>query len=656
MSASFKKWLKRFLIAVGGILIALVLFIYFILPESLTDYVNKNGSDRVGREITVENIDIDWHWQTLSISISQLRIGNVEGADEPYMVDIESIAFDIKLWKLLYGKFDLPQLEIVKPELVLERTDEQTANWQFNPVSKENIVTDMAVPESRYTIPDIGQLNVSDGRVIYRDAVRGLNLDMTLDTVTGTGGDDKGQVDIENAAEIESAPPSHKLQVAGSGTLQDRPFKISAEGGSVDTLRGSLKDFPLILDITMGSTAVHVSGVFDDPVKMQGIDAKLEISGNNLADLFYLTAIPLPPTPAYQITGQLSRDGETWSYNNFSGKVGSSDLSGNLSYDTSGERGYIKADLHSNVFDVKDLGGFIGITPASPVPSDRFLPDVPLNLERLRSADMDVTLKVDTLVAPNIPLNSLDITLDLEDGLLKLDPMRLTLADGYTSGQLTLDGRNQIPSVSTDIDISRLDIKKFFTDTRFEELSGGRIGGVLQLSGQGLSLSEVMAGSNGRLIMGMNGGTLSRLLIEASDIDVAEAMPLFLGDDDVTEIRCALADFNITNGLVKSEQFLIDTTDSNVKGNITIDFLTEGIDAEIQADSKTPSLLALQAPIRITGPLKSPNVSINFVKGGLRGAAAVVLGTVLTPAAGLLPFVEAGLGKDSSCYRLLSGQ
>ena len=99
---------------------------------------------------------------------------------------------------------------------------------------------------------------------------------------------------------------------------------------------------------------------------------------------------------------------------------------------------------------------------------------------------------------------------------------------------------------------------------------------------------------------------------------------------------------------------MIDTTDSLIRGDVAVDLKTEAIDMELEADPKDPSPFALQSPIKVTGPLKDPNISVNIAKTGLRAAAATVLGIVLTPAAAIIPYIEPGLGKDSDCNHLIS--
>lgn len=72
-----------------------------------------------------------------------------------------------------------------------------------------------------------------------------------------------------------------------------------------------------------------------------------------------------PSTPPYRLKGHLKHDGKVWSFANFSGRVGDSDLSGNIRVDTAPKRPFMKADLVSNLLDFDDLAGFIGGKPGT---------------------------------------------------------------------------------------------------------------------------------------------------------------------------------------------------------------------------------------------------------------------------------------------------
>src|SRR3546814_4263241 len=93
--------------------------------------------------------------------------------------------------------------------------------------------------------------------------------------------------------------------------------------------------------------------------------AALTVAGDDLADLYYLSGLALPNTPPYRLSGTLRRDGATFTFDGFSGKVGDSDLGGNLNIAVGGGRPKLTADLRSKLLDFNDLGSLLGAPPRS---------------------------------------------------------------------------------------------------------------------------------------------------------------------------------------------------------------------------------------------------------------------------------------------------
>ncbi len=633
---------------------AAVLFFLF-LPESwLRSIAGGKGSSAIGREFAIDGpLDIDWDWTTPAIHAEKIRLANMPGMDDANMLEIGRIDFRIKIWQLLYGKLNLPELTISDAKLALQKKDKDTVNWDFPALSKAQAVSAAAVPESRHDFPVIGKLVLKSSTLHYKDDIKKLDLSLTLDTASGS-----------------SDSKEDSIKVSGKGTLQDQAFTLEATGGSVSQLRNSEKPYPLDLQLSMGKTAIAVKGTFLDPVKLTGVDATLDIKGDNMADLFYLTSIPLPPTPPYSITGMLKKDAEVWNFNGFKGKVGDSDLGGDLQYTTVDERANVTADLKSNTLDMDDLSGFIGAPPSTKkgetvgaeqkeearerAASARVLPDVPINLERLRAADMKVTLDAARLHAPGYPLDSLNVTVNLKDGVLTIDPMKLGVASGAVEGKIVLDGRGDVPDVTMDVVMKKLALKDFFKGSQFEDLSAGHFGGHVDLRGRGKSLADVLATSNGHLTLTMSGGKISLLLIEAAGLDIAEAGGLLLGEDKTTDIRCAVGDFAVKDGLLNSNILVFDTTDTNLQGKARINLKDETMDATMEAHPKDPSPLEIKTPVRVTGTLKHPDIGLDPKEAGARGGAAAILATLLTPLAAIIPFIELGTGEDSDCRDLIA--
>ena len=73
----------------------------------------------------------------------------------------------------------------------------------------------------------------------------------------------------------------------------------------------------------------------------------------------------LPETPRYAVAGQLSKQGETWRLRQMNGRLGSTDLAGEVALDRSGPRPLLTGDLQSRALDFEDLAPLIGLTLAA---------------------------------------------------------------------------------------------------------------------------------------------------------------------------------------------------------------------------------------------------------------------------------------------------
>lgn len=657
------KILTALLALVAILLLAIIAIVVFSEPL-IRHLTETKGGEKIGRELKIDGaFHIRWHWSYTQVHAEKIRLGNAPGYPEPNMLTIETLDFTFKPLKLLMAELEFGTITLNKPHLVLDKKSAEDMNWNFSTLSKENIASEVALADNRHDFPIFQKLELKQGHIIYRDAVKGMNLNVDLDSVSGQGGKE-GKEDKDKDQRQEFA---EGFKISGSGSMQNQKFTLNAMGGSLETLRDSSKEFPLHVKLAMGATEVLVDGGFKDPIKLTGINASLKIKGHTLSDLFYFTAIPLPPTPPYTLEGQLTKNDGVWGYKDFKGKVGGSDLGGDLSYDTSKERGFLRANLVSQVLDSADLGGFIGLSPsgknaapeqkqaaAEDKASPKLIPDVPLKLERLRATDLDVTLKAAKINAPNLPFKGMEVRFDLRDGLLKLDPLNVVLADGTLDGSIEIDAKKDSPPMKLNLNLHKLSLGQFFNNTRFSGTTEGFFGGKVNIAGAGASLADVLASSNGEAAIIMSGGKISQLLVEGADLDIAQALPLFLGKDKSTKIRCGVTDFDVKDGILTSKAVVLDTHDSLLTGNLAIDLKRETIKAKLDAKPKDSSLFAIQIPITVTGKLKTPSLGLDSKKAGEKGALAVALGTLLTPFVALLPFIEKGEAQNADCRALIA--
>ena len=646
--------LKWAAIAAGALLVLLLIAVgalfLFVSSDRFKSIVADRAGSATGRKVEIAgDIDIDWG-RTTRVTLNQLRVGNADWGSEPLMAAAERAEFTIRLPSLLRGDVVLPEVVLMRPAILLERNNEGRTNWDFSENPDAAAAAEAVSPDDRSEFPVIGRLVVREGQVTYRDPAHGIDLASRVDTATGANGQEE-------------------VRLNGEGTFEDKPFRLDLTAGSLLQLRESSQPYPIHVDALIGDTKGTIQGTMSDPVEMQGLDIRMDISGPDLAQLFPIVGIPLPSTPPYKLAGRLERDGQRWRFTDMKGRVGDSDMSGDLALDTGGDRPKLTAELVSTKLDFDDLAGLIGATPSTKPgeaaseeqkqkaeeqkESGRLLPDRKVDLSRLRAMDMTVNLTGKDVIAPSLPMQDFKAKFALENGRLVVEPLSFGIASGRIEGRLVLNGREDVPSAATDLRIRAIKLAEFFRGSEFAEEMGGTFGGRIELEGTGRSTAELLGGANGGAVVVMSGGKLSNLLLELIGIDIAEALGFVIGEDKPVAVRCAVADFKVTDGLLKTQTFVIDTTDTNVTGEGDINLKNEKIDLKLEAHPKDPSLLSARTPVTIGGKLADPEFGVDPSQALARGAAAAVLGALLTPLAALLPMIELGLGEDSPCHKLV---
>jgi uncharacterized protein involved in outer membrane biogenesis len=428
-------------------------------------------------------------------------------------------------------------------------------------------------------------------------------------------------------------------------------------------LQDSDKPYRIDLRASAGATHAHARGKLLDPLQLRDFDLQLAMSGKNLADLYPLIHVAIPPTPPYALDGRFTRDGDTWKYEHFNGKVGESDLAGSASVTTGGARPFLRGDLVSKRLDFDDLAGFIGSAPqtgnessnpelqalaAKRAASPRVLPDTPYALDKLRAMDADVRLKAQRINAPSLPLDDMDAHLKLEAGLLRLEPLDFGVAGGDIRSDIRMDARAAVIHTRADILAKGIDLAKLFPDAKITQDAIGHIGGHIMLAGTGNSIAQMLGSADGDVAVGMGKGRISNLLLEFAGIDIYESLKFLIGKDHQVPIRCAFGDFGVKQGLMSSRALAFDTTDTIIIGDGTINLRDETLALRLRPRPKDRSFLTLRSPLLVSGTFKDPGFRPDLARLGLRGVVALALGSIAPPAA-LLATIDLGGGKDSDC-------
>ncbi len=125
-------------------------------------------------------------------------------------------------------------------------------------------------------------------------------------------------------------------------------------------------------------------------------------------------------------------------------------------------------------------------------------------------------------------------------------------------------------------------------------------------------------------------------------------------DTKTTPLRCAVADFDVRNGVMTARQFVLDTGVVLTGGQGTIDLNSETVNLKVEGHTKKPRLVRIIAPFDVRGHLVKPTMKIETGPVIAQAGAAVGLGAVLSPLAAILPFLAPGGAHDANCSALLT--
>jgi uncharacterized protein involved in outer membrane biogenesis len=665
----------------AGLTVLVVLFA-LVVGLSLVDWNMLRGP--LAREITAKTgrpaaIHGDlrvhlWSWNP-SAEVDGLEVKNPSWADRPVMFEAKRIIVSVSLGRLLRGQIVLPGLSLIGPTINLERDATGRASWEFG--TRSGVPKHDTKPAK---LPVIRRLTIDGGEVHVVDRIRKLTFGGTL-----VAGEQAGQHDDD----------AFKLRCAGS--LNAKPFGLEADGGPLLDLEPS-KPYSFSARLTASDIKLDTHVTVRKPFDLSALDVRFVVSGDDLADVYYLTGLALPNTPKYRLAATLTVDGTRFKVDDLKGTLGTSDLSGKMDVQTAGERPKLTADLMSNTLDIADLAPILGQrapkadrlssgTAGAAAPSHaaashaaashasvsntadshaapsnaavdsgagRLLPDADLQVKRVRGMDADVSYIAAAVKAPKVPVKSFRLHVVLEGGMLTIDPLSFVLDQGQLTGRVQIDARRDDPTSDVDMRIDGINLGEFKSAAMKEAPLDGTLLGRFKFHGVGSSVHKFAASSDGAMSVVIPNGRINEAIAELTGINVLQGLGLlFSKEQKMADIRCGIVDFKDHDGTLDTTTVYVDTSNVLITGRGDINLGNEGIDVSLQGDPKKLRFVRLRAPIALGGTLLHPAVGINVPKLAVQAGAAAALGTLLTPAAAALAFVDPGLAKDKDCSTVL---
>jgi len=462
-------------------------------------------------------------------------------------------------------------------------------------------------------------VQIQEGKWTIRRGELNTPLVIAIDRATYRGGRDK-----------ESS-----MELSGNLNTQPLALKISSTG-----LFGKkeLKPVTLTMHATLAESELQIDGrILPKKDAGNALHLSTKLSGSSFDKLNDLLGVNLPPWGPYKIRGTLSMDNDIFAMHDMSLQVGSSELQGEITLrGTKTDKGDIgvplqmQTKLRAESIQLNDFR----FGQWSPVADVQAHPEASQDMMekkekkdgkqyKLFSPELSpllngtVDVEVVEVLSGTDKLGGGLLQARLEDGLYSLDTLRLEIPGGSVKIRGTFKPEVEKSSIGFGMDIEHLDYGILARRT----VPTSNLKGVMHLQVDMQSTADGPAHLNehlnGKFRFGVKPEEFQSGIIDLWAVNIlTAALPALLkGNSSV--VNCLAGDFTVTDGLMRPEVFILDTSAMRVQGEGEVDFKTNGIDFHLKPTPKSAHFFSLATPITISGTITEPHIGVTA--GGVFG-------------------------------------
>jgi hypothetical protein len=454
------------------------------------------------------------------------------------------------------------------------------------------------------------------------------NAEIRIDGLIGTGARFRG-TDIHVAAR---APDASFAKLLAHRTLPEGPVEV--RGGFKRDEESVLLDG---LSLSIGDARAEVSGRIVPAPGSTSADLDVMVAGPHLdAILGPISGVsPLPPDP-FELSARLSWTPGRISSSRLAARLGDSDLEGTMTIHREG-RPVLEADLQSNRLAVSQLiAGFLNPSSSGGGPSEArsgrnalLFPDRPLRLEPLKSFDARIRLKASVTEIHGVPLNDVTLEAGVRDGVLSLDHAEGTgRSGGHATAMLRVEPRDAGYRLEASAGLAggRLHLPKM----KDAEEKAPSLDVEIEFEGEGRSLHQIAASSEGRALVALGPGKVPRSSeVFTSDIlaGLLNALNPFSDAAPYTDFECGVLAAGMENGKAVVQPIAARSDKLTIVGRGRIDFETEEIDLVWTLKPRKGvgiSAASIANPyVKLGGTLASPSLDAKPLEAAASTGAAV---------------------------------
>ena len=549
-------------------IIALVGLVAVAMPVLLPgERIARLAADRIeaqtGRTLDIAG-DVGFSWfPVFGVTTGAVTLGNAGWSENGPMFAAESASIGVQLLPALRGDIRIKRIELVRPDILLEKSAGGQANWDFGSSDSDGggglggiTIEHLSIRDARlrFVDPKSGEQDYTGIDISLRWPEASEPADITVSGLSNT-------VALTLTAQITDPASLY------GGATSPLSATLSSDGGTI-TLDGA---FGLN---RQGSG--RVTADLSDPARML---AAFGLSGwpGGAAD----ASVDLEMTPDGILT---LRNGKVSALGN--------DLGFSADIATNAARPVVKASITAPELD---LSAFVGSDGAS---SNAWSQD-PINADALGLFDGVIGIDAGRIDLGGISLGRSDLLITNDNSRAVLSLRDVQGFDGSITGELVANNRNGL-SVGGTVQASGIELKSLLLATT----------GTDRLSGKGAARIKFLASGNSvhAIMNSLNGDgdlTIGRGIIAGIDLD-----QLFRGEvtGGSTVFDTLKASFTMSDGNLNNQDLKLELPAFVGTGKGRIGLGERTIDYTFTPQVKTGDAQILAVPVRIQGPWSSPKI------------------------------------------------
>jgi hypothetical protein len=240
------------------ILFAFIALILFLIPIITEWYIEKNDIELIGREIEIEDVDMNLVFGTMELE--QVTLFEPNALDTFFHV--EELAVKMAWHKTIWNKLHIRRITVWAPSIRIKQEMESFNFDDFIQLFDEDSLTQEDLDSESWSW-EVNELKIYDGRLDYSDVINELNLSFEEVNVSSTGASSEDAVipiDL-GFRTIEGGTINSEVQI----DLNDEFYKVNM---NIDDV--SLQPFSPYLSVVIALTEfksliggeLHVAGSY----------------------------------------------------------------------------------------------------------------------------------------------------------------------------------------------------------------------------------------------------------------------------------------------------------------------------------------------------------------------------------------------------------